>query len=139
MSPNSQQLFAIGQSIAVSIEAGHGYGSASSPLDGPQAVANLKVILIYVHWIVLRLSCSQSEYAASLLYVASLSFAKASVLALIRTLTPIQSHRRAAYALASIILLWCIIGILGTTFLCHLPRPWNYLDGQCADGSLRVG
>ncbi|KAF6221246.1 hypothetical protein HO133_002101 [Letharia lupina] len=113
-------LFAIGQSVAVSVEAGHGYGSPSDPLSRSQATSNLK-----------------SEYAASLLYVASLGFAKASVVALVNTLTPIRSHRRATYGLAIFLFLWVIIGEFGTAFLCHLPRPWDYLEGHCSNDTIR--
>lgn len=113
-------LFAIGQSIAVLVEAGHGYGSPSDPLSRSQVRANLK-----------------SEYAASLLYVASLCFAKASVLALVKTLTPCRSHRRALYGLSTFVVLWAVIGEFGTAFLCHLPRPWDYLEGHCSDGTIR--
>lgn len=113
-------LFAIGQTIAVSVEARHGYSSPIDPLRRSQETVILK-----------------SEYAASLLYVASLCFAKASVSATINSLTPIRNHRRVTYVLTSFIFLWAIIGEFGTAFLCHLPRPWNYLEGHCSNPIIR--
>ncbi len=132
------QLFAIGQSTAVSVEAGHGYGTPSDPLSRSQMTANLKVCALNNHETEFRLTYCKSEYAASLLYVASLCFAKASVLALIKNLTPIRSHQQVTYGLAMLIFLWAIIGEFGTAFLCHLPRPWNYLEGRCSDVTIRV-
>lgn len=48
-SANGKQLFAIGQSIAISVEAGHGYGSPSVPLSRSQVTANLKACLSQMH------------------------------------------------------------------------------------------
>lgn len=48
-SPNGKQVFAIGQSVAVSVEAGHGYGSPSDPLNRFQTTSNLKVSFLLVH------------------------------------------------------------------------------------------
>lgn len=48
-SANGKQLFAIGQSIAVLVEAGHGYGSPSDPLSRSQVRANLKACVSQMH------------------------------------------------------------------------------------------
>ncbi|CAD6588773.1 MAG: hypothetical protein ASARMPRED_003720 [Alectoria sarmentosa] len=65
------QLFNIGQSVAVFFQAENGYGMPSKTLSLSSLSSELK-----------------SEYAAALLYILSLLFAKLAVLALVKTITP---------------------------------------------------
>ena len=60
------------------------------------------------------------------------------MLALVNTLTPIRTYRRVTHTLSGIIVLWAIIGEFGTAFLCHLPRPWDYLGKYCSNDTIRV-
>lgn len=75
---------------------------------------------------------------AALLYIASLGFAKESVLALVKSITPVRVDRRVVYGFAGFILLWGVSAEFATAFVCGLPSPWDYLHGQCHESGMRV-
>lgn len=59
-------------------------------------------------------------------------FSKLSVIYFIRDVTPLFNPDRLITAgLELLTILWAGIGILTAVFQCGLPRPWDYLHGQC--------
>ncbi|CAD6591805.1 MAG: hypothetical protein ASARMPREDX12_005417 [Alectoria sarmentosa] len=109
-------LFAIGQSVAVSVQTAHGYGKPAETLTSSQLDGDLK-----------------AEYVATLFYIPSLCFAKVAVLSLIQTITPHRNDRRWAIGLAILIFVWALTSELVTTFSCKIPTPWDYTHGKCLD------
>jgi hypothetical protein len=73
----------------------------------------------------------QAEYAATILFIASIACSKLSLLIFIRNLTPASLDRRVALVLGAFIGLWAVISIFTASFQCHLPQTWNYLHGTC--------
>ncbi|KAI9647063.1 hypothetical protein NHQ30_005065 [Ciborinia camelliae] len=59
---------------------------------------------------------SLAEYASDLLFIASLCFAKMSVIIFLLDLTPITLERRASQLLGLVILLWAISSMIATSF-----------------------
>ncbi|KAB8255342.1 hypothetical protein BDV32DRAFT_113330 [Aspergillus pseudonomiae] len=59
-------------------------------------------------------------------------FSKLSVIYFIRNVTPAFNPDRLITAgLEVLTILWAGIGILTAAFQCKLPRPWDYLHGEC--------
>lgn len=73
----------------------------------------------------------QAQYAATFLLITSITFAKLSLLAFLRNLTPKKSDRRIGLLIGLVVLVWYITAMFTTAFQCHLPRPWDYIDGRC--------
>ncbi|OQE32642.1 hypothetical protein PENFLA_c001G08127 [Penicillium flavigenum] len=78
-------------------------------------------------------SIMKAEYAATILFIASICFSKLSLLVFIRNLTPASLDRRFALVLGISIALWTIASIFTAAFQCHVPQTWNYLHGTCFD------
>ena len=66
-----------------------------------------------------------------MLLITSITFAKLSLLAFLRNLTPRKLDRRIGLVIGLVVLLWFITAIFTTAFQCHLPRPWDYSGGRC--------
>lgn len=109
-------IFNVGQSVAVFVQAKNGYGM-------PSAILSLSSVS----------SVLKSEYAAALLYILSLCFAKLAVLALVKTITPNRKDHRAIYVLAAFVVIWAITGDFAAAFSCHVPNTWDWPTGQCSD------
>ena len=73
------------------------------------------------------------EYAAALVYIPSLCFAKLAALALIRIITPLRRDQTITYGLAPIVALWAFSGEFAAAFICQMSRPWDYLKANCPD------
>ena len=73
----------------------------------------------------------QAQYAAGFLLITSITFAKLSLFAFLRHLTPRKLDRRIGFVIGLVVLLWYITAIFTTAFQCHLPRPWDYIYGRC--------
>ena len=73
----------------------------------------------------------QSTYASSILSVMLLFFAKASVLSLINSLTPVESHRRINKGLRSFLALWMLSSCLVLIFQCSPPHVWQSMSEHC--------
>ena len=112
-----------------------GYGRPAQALTLSPRSSELKVRVILSlkqaqhNWV-------QSEYAATLLYIPSLLFAKLAVLTLLKNISPLRWVRKAAYSVAAIFFIWAISGEFAAAFICHLPNVWDWPNGQCSD---RVG
>ncbi|CAI7567762.1 unnamed protein product [Penicillium viridicatum] len=107
-------VLGIGQSIVVSLAVGSGYGKHSkdvSSADMEQVMKNL--------------------FAASLLYLLSLTFSKLSLVVFIRGLTPSAKDKWLARGVEVIVYAWAVVAIFGTAFQCSLPHTWDFQNGQC--------
>ena len=60
-----------------------------------------------------------------------------TVLALVKSISPKQRDRLAAYGITAFIILWAITAELATAFVCKIPTPWDYTKGQCRDRRVR--
>ena len=58
-------------------------------------------------------------------------FSKISVVTLIRSLSPVTTHRVLCSIIASATIIWTVNAVLGFIFECQVPDPWNFLDGVC--------
>ncbi|CAG8909247.1 unnamed protein product [Penicillium egyptiacum] len=110
----TSMVFCIAQSIAVSKAAENGLGQHRDMLSDVKIESIMK-----------------AEYAATILFIASICFSKLSLLVFIRNLTPAALDRRFALVLGISIGLWAIASIFTAAFQCHVPQTWNYLHGSC--------
>ncbi|KAI9880638.1 MAG: hypothetical protein M1830_001642 [Pleopsidium flavum] len=106
-------LASVGQTAATILQVDNGLGQPLASLDSAK---------------ILRFQ--QSGYAAELLFVVNLFFTKASIILLLRNLTPNKLHRLLSVILGISILLWATSGFLAVAFQGHLPHPWMTIDGS---------
>ncbi|KAJ5246258.1 hypothetical protein N7468_001241 [Penicillium chermesinum] len=104
----------IAQSIAVSVAANEGLGQHMGKLSSGSRDKMMK-----------------AQYAASILFIASMCCSKLAMLFFIRHLSPASLDRRFSLALAIFIGLWTVSGIIAASFECHVPLTWNYIGGHC--------
>ncbi|KAF9890417.1 hypothetical protein FE257_006085 [Aspergillus nanangensis] len=104
----------IAQSIAISMATQNGYGEKYETLSHSNVDSIMK-----------------SQYAASILFIASMCFSKLALASFVRDLTPASSDRRIAIGLEVIIGMWAVSGVIATAFQCKPPQTWNYLHGEC--------
>ncbi|KAL5335753.1 hypothetical protein BJX70DRAFT_410292 [Aspergillus crustosus] len=106
----------IAQSVTISTAVAHGYGDHFSTIPSGEFVKIMKY-----------------QYAASILYITSLSLSKLSLSNFIRNLTPVHRDHLLAAVLQSIIAIVGVTGVIGTAFRCDLPAPWDYWRETCFD------
>jgi len=111
-------VFSIGQSVAVGIQCASGFGQHLDTLDEDSEEAMLK-----------------AEYAAGVLFVASLCFSKMSITVFIIELTPVRLYRRAAYFLGFFVTVWGVSSIFAASFQCNPGKPWDFINGSCFNPS----
>jgi hypothetical protein len=77
----------------------------------------------------------KAEYANKLLYIATLTFAKLSIISLLMILTASDLHRNLGISLTSIIALWGVISQLVAAFQCGSFESWRFIDPKhhCLD------
>ncbi|PWY76980.1 hypothetical protein BO70DRAFT_363535 [Aspergillus heteromorphus CBS 117.55] len=107
-------LFCILQSVCVANEASNGFGMQRSLIPDSHLEPLLK-----------------SNYAADMLYICSITFAKLSTLAFITFL--MQRTRKIEWGIIGITVIWAITAEFAVAFQCHLPQPWDWLEGRCFD------
>ncbi|KAK5987046.1 hypothetical protein PT974_11162 [Cladobotryum mycophilum] len=107
-------LLAGAQSAAVLVQCSNGLGKQVDTLSERQISIFLKF-----------------EYAANVLFVASLLFAKLSVGAAIKTLLMPPERRKMVLAVEVCVLLWAVSAIMTFLFQCKLPTPWDHVKGAC--------
>ena len=78
-----------------------------------------------------QLMALQDVYIATILYLLTLSFAKASTLVLIFRLVREKAMRLMVYVLGAVTSAWIIASVFAISFQCGLPQPWAYLSGKC--------
>ena len=116
----------------------NGLGSSVEELKGAQKVRFAKVYSISNR---LKGGCqgltvSQSNFAAELLFIATLCFAKLSIILFLNLITRQRSHRLLGNALGAFIIVWSAIEFIAVGFTCEVPATWNFFDSKCYD---RVG
>ena len=124
--------------MAVFFQAEKGYGMPSKTLSLSSLSSELKVCATPFLGKYSQSDRVQSEYAAALLYILSLLFAKLAVLALVKTITPNRWDHRASYSLTALVVLWATTGEFAAAFMCHVPNTWDWPKGQCNDRVLSV-
>ncbi|TEY54712.1 hypothetical protein BOTCAL_0238g00170 [Botryotinia calthae] len=107
--------FSIGQTIAVAIECANGLGKFIETLTDGQVETILK-----------------AQYSANILYIASLFFAKMSIVMFIYDFTPIAAERIVTKVLGFVISLWAITSILAVAFQCRSSKVWDSIAGECS-------
>ncbi|KAL9014068.1 MAG: hypothetical protein Q9173_001277 [Seirophora scorigena] len=73
-------------------------------------------------------------YAAVLLYIPCICVSNLAVLFLLRTITPVDSHRRLLVAAGTVTVAWGTAAEMASAFQCKLPTPWTVLDGATQTG-----
>ena len=68
---------------------------------------------------------------STILYLLTLSFAKASTLLLIARLVGIKLHSLFIRGVGALVLLWTVVSIFAVAFQCGVPHPWDYFEGKC--------
>jgi len=63
-----------------------------------------------------------------------MSFAKLSVVGLVRRLDPYGSRKSQRF-IAGTVVFWTLFAIFSLAFQCGLPSPWLYVPSQCHDGA----
>lgn len=108
----------IGSGVSVSIQIANGLGRDIASLMDVQLVAYQK-----------------SEYANKLLYIATLAFAKLSIISLLMILTASPMHRQMGVGLTGFIAIWGIVSELVAAFQCGPIEPWRFLgpENRCID------
>lgn len=107
-------LFDIGAGIAVSFQAANGLGKPKSALNEAQ-------IQIF----------SKSGYAVGFLHLATLCFAKLSIIVLLRLLSPSKLHQRLGMWIGIFIATWGAVSEIASAFQCGLPDAWNSFGNTC--------
>ncbi|KAF2726798.1 hypothetical protein EJ04DRAFT_452641 [Polyplosphaeria fusca] len=101
-------MASIGSGIAVSIQTANGLGKDKASLVESQIVAYEK-----------------SEYANKLLYIATLAFAKLSIISLMLMLTASPMHRKLGVAFTAFIAVWGVASEFAAAFQCGANKPWD--------------
>ncbi|OAL47805.1 hypothetical protein IQ07DRAFT_104374 [Pyrenochaeta sp. DS3sAY3a] len=104
-------LASIGSGVSVSTQTANGLGQDTSTLLHSQFLAYQK-----------------SEYANKLLYIATLTFAKLSIISLLMILTASVLHRNLGIGLSVFIALWGIVSELVSAFQCGTVEPWRFAE-----------
>ncbi|CAD6583794.1 MAG: hypothetical protein ASARMPRED_001505 [Alectoria sarmentosa] len=107
-------VFTSAQSGAILIAASKGLGQRLDSLSSSQVSSLLK-----------------SQYASTFLFVASVYFAKLSLISYLRGLSLSKIDRRSSLVIGWVVTLWAAIAILTTGFQCHLPRSWDFIHNAC--------
>ena len=74
---------------------------------------------------------SQAQYAATFMLVASVCFAKLSLVAFLRSLTPSALDRKLGLVIGLLVIVSGMTAIVTVAFQCHIPRPWDYVHESC--------
>ncbi|KAF1946276.1 hypothetical protein EJ02DRAFT_394467 [Clathrospora elynae] len=107
-------VFCIAQSVAVILQAEHGFGKPMATLSEQDLGANFK-----------------SEYAATILLIASLGFSKLAIVAFIHNLTPSKLHRTINFSVGALSSLWLVGSVIVAACECSLPHPWDRRLDRC--------
>jgi len=70
-----------------------------------------------------------------MLYIATLAFAKMSIISLLMILTASQTHRHMGFGLTGFIAVWGMLSELVAAFQCGTHEPWRFLEAgeKCVD------
>ncbi|KAK7187760.1 hypothetical protein PSPO01_05962 [Paraphaeosphaeria sporulosa] len=109
-------LASVGSGVAVVMQTQYGLGRNIDLLSPEHIVAYQK-----------------AEYANKLLYIATLTLAKLSIISLLMLLTASHSHHKFGWVLTVSIALWGIVTELVAAFQCGAQKPWLFHgdDAHC--------
>ncbi|KAL5432991.1 hypothetical protein PMIN05_008577 [Paraphaeosphaeria minitans] len=109
-------LASVGSGVAVVMQTQYGLGRNIDSLSPEHIVAYQK-----------------AEYANKLLYIATLTLAKLSIISLLMLLTASHSHHKFGWVLTGFIALWGIITEIIAAFQCGPQKPWLFHgdDAHC--------
>ncbi|KAB8264831.1 hypothetical protein BDV32DRAFT_144866 [Aspergillus pseudonomiae] len=108
--------FSIGNNITIAMATAHGFGNHTDAI-----IASMQDIVM------------KSQLAGSLLFILSLLCSKLAMIVFIRSLTPASRDRALARVSQGLVIVTAVTAFFGTALQCHLPRTWDYLNGQCID------
>ncbi|OGM47393.1 hypothetical protein ABOM_002587 [Aspergillus bombycis] len=108
--------FSIGNSIAIAMATTHGFGNHTDAI-----IASMQEVVM------------KSQLAGALLFILSLLCSKLAMIVFICSLTPAPRDRVLARVAQGLVTVTAVTGLFGTALQCHLPRTWDYLNGQCID------
>ena len=77
------------------------------------------------------LTSLRASYAADLLFIVTLGFAKLSMTVLFRNLTEQGRSQRLHRAAAMFIGVWMLVSFLAQVFSCSTPNVWDFLPEHC--------
>ena len=70
----------------------------------------------------------QYDYANKMLYIATLAFAKLSIISLLMILTASELHRNIGIGVTSFIALWGVVSEFVIAFQCGPLEPWRFIQ-----------
>ncbi|KAJ5348420.1 uncharacterized protein N7506_001673 [Penicillium brevicompactum] len=89
------------------------------------------VLVIFSSVCLNGLSVWMNLWAASLLYITSLSLSKLSMVLFTLRLSPAVKDHRLGRIVATVVIIWAVVTILGTAFECNVPQTWDFWNGRC--------
>lgn len=116
---NSVKVCAIGLSVTILIIAGQGLG-----VLGDLTVKRANALM-------------KGYYASDFLYIASLCFAKLSLVTFFYSIVVQRAQRRAVQVLGIFIIVWTSASLITVGFQCGLPRPWEMMTLHCYNSVCR--
>ncbi|KAF1998517.1 hypothetical protein P154DRAFT_523993 [Amniculicola lignicola CBS 123094] len=111
-------IFAIGLSATTLILASEGLG-----ILGRLTIHRANVIM-------------KGSYASDFLYIASICFAKLSIVAWFYGIGVHSAQRRVQQVLGIFIIAWMVGSLAAVAFQCGLPKPWEKLTLHCYNGGV---
>ncbi|KAH7020352.1 hypothetical protein EDB80DRAFT_633825 [Ilyonectria destructans] len=75
-------------------------------------------------------SILKASYASDILFIAALLLAKISATRAIWDMAP-REKRRLILVTEALTGFWALSSIVASMFKCSLPKPWDYINGQC--------
>jgi hypothetical protein len=118
----------IGSGLSVNVQTANGLGRDIYNLTDNQIIAYQKVYLRMVLPAYIILIQRKAEYANKLLYIATLAFAKLSIISLLMILTASDLHRNLGIGLTGIIALWGVISQFVVAFQCGSLESWRFIE-----------
>jgi hypothetical protein len=122
------QIVSIGSGLSVNVQTANGLGRDIYNLTDNQIIAYQKVYLRMVLPAYIILIQRKAEYANKLLYIATLAFAKLSIISLLMILTASDLHRNLGIGLTGIIALWGVISQFVVAFQCGSLESWRFIE-----------
>lgn len=107
------QVFAIGLSVTTFILASEGLG-----VLGQLTLSHANILM-------------KGYYASNFLYIASLCFAKLSLIIYLYNIVVQRVQRRVVLGIGIFIAVWSLGSLIAVAFQCGLPKPWEMMTLHC--------
>lgn len=125
----SRQLASIGSGASVSIQTASGLGRDIGTLSENQIIVYQKVSPRTKYWM-RTLTTAKAEFANKLLFIATLAFAKLSIISLLMFLTISDIHHMMATGLAATVALWGVVAEFVAAFQCGTQDPLRFIGPE---------